>query len=222
MTRSIASWGGARLDETLVLAALCLCTTATTVSAADPVPHMPRTSLVVRVYNVSGLPTRDLREANRVATAALRPAGIDVRWTPCPAAGDAVCRAPLGANEAVLRLIPAAARMTADPASLGSTLLDRQGRQPVLATVFMDRVETVALRAHVDRSRLAGLAMAHELGHLLLNAPGHAVDGLMRAFWTDDALRSTSLADWQLQPDEVQAIRAARARAPDLDLAGGS
>src|SRR4051812_3353767 len=123
MTRSIASWGGARLDETLVLAALCLCTTATTVAAADPVAHMPRTSLMVRVYDASGLPVRDLREANRVATAALRPAGIDVRWTSCPEAGDAVCRAPLGANEVVLRVIPAATRMTADPASLGSTLL---------------------------------------------------------------------------------------------------
>ena len=222
MTRSIASWGGARLDETLVLAALCLCSTATTVAAADPVPHMPRTSLMVRVYDASGLPVRDLREANRVATAALRPAGVDVRWTSCPEAGDAVCRAPLGANEVVLRVIPAATRMTADTASLGSTLLDRRGRQAVLSTVFMDRIETVARRARVDRSRLAGLAMAHELGHLLLNTPGHADGGLMRAFWTDDALRSTSQTDWELQPNEVQAIRAARTRVPEFDLTGGS
>ncbi len=222
MTRSIASWGGARLDETLVLAALCLCSTATTALAADPVPHMPRTSLVVRVYNVSNLPARDLREANRVATAALRPSGIDVRWTTCPEAGDAVCRAPLGANEVVLRVIPAATRMTADPAALGSTLLDRRGRQAVLSTVFMDRIDTVASRAHVDQSRLAGLAMAHELGHLLLNTPGHADQGLMRAFWTDEALRSTSRVDWQLQPNEAQAIRASRARVPEFDLAGGS
>ena len=44
----------------------------------------------------------------------------------------------------------------------------------------------------------------------------------MRAFWTDDALRSTSQADWELLPNEVQTIRAARARAPEWDLAGGS
>lgn len=222
MTRSMASWRGARLDETLVLAALCLCTTATTVFAADPVPPLPRTSLVVRVYNVSGLPARDLREANRVATTVLRPAGIDVRWTTCPGAGDAVCRAPLAANEVVMRIVPAATRMTADPATLGSTLLDRRGRQAVLSTVFTDRIDAVAERAHIDRSRLAGLAMAHELGHLLLNTPGHADGGLMRAFWTDDALRSTSPADWQLQPDEVQAIRAARTGAPEIDVTGGS
>lgn len=52
--------------------------------------------------------------------------------------------------------------------------------------------------------------------------PGHAGEGLMRALWTDEAPRSTSAADWQLQPDEVQAIRTACAHVSEFDLAGGN
>ena len=221
MTRFCASWGGVRLDAALALAALCVCTTAPPVAAADP-PGAPRTRLVVRVYNATGLPSRELRETNRVAAAALAPAGVEVRWVACPAAGDAVCRAPLGPNEVVVRLIPAATRISTEPASLGSTLLDPRGRPAVLSTIFMDRVDVVAHRAQIDRSRLAGLAMAHELGHLLLNAPGHGDHGLMRAFWTDDALRSTNPEDWRLQPKEVRAVHAARAGMPEPIATGGN
>jgi len=46
-----------------------------TTVAAGPVPHMPRTSLVVRVYSVSNLPVRDRLES----TCAGARAGIERR-----------------------------------------------------------------------------------------------------------------------------------------------
>lgn len=225
MTRSITWWKGARLDGTLTLAALCALALPPAARAAEPVLNAPHTTLVVRVYDGVGLATRDVREANRVASEILAEAGVDLRWRICPAEPvqrvDS-CRQPLAANEAVLRIIPAARQMTAEPASLGFTLLDPSGRQAVLSTVFMDRILDVAGRARVDPTQLAGRAMAHEIGHLLLGTSGHATSGLMRAFWSDDTLRSHARDDWSLLPEEADAIRANRMHVPDLDVAGGS
>jgi len=64
--------------------------------------------------------------------------------------------------------------------------------------------------------------MAHELGHLLLGTSSHAQAGLMRAFWSDQTLRSWSRADWELMPSEVEAIRAGRSQPQDADVTGGN
>ncbi|MGC4081138.1 MAG: hypothetical protein QM736_03245 [Vicinamibacterales bacterium] len=224
MTRSTTWRTGARLDVALALAVLYALAVPPAAQAADRVRTAPHTTIVVRVYDGSGLATRDVREANRVASDILAEAGIDLQWRLCPDLIEGVdaCRQPLAANEAVLRIIPAAAQMTAEPAALGFTLLDPTGRQAVLSTVFIDRVLDVATRAKVDPTLLAGRAMAHEIGHLLLGTSGHASGGLMRAFWSDDTLRSRARDDWFLLPEEADAIRANRLRAPDIEVAGGS
>jgi len=228
MTRSIV--GDVRLDGALVLATLCLYgvapAAAATPASAGRVSSWPVT-LVVRVYDGVGLALRDLNEATRVATDILRAGGVDVRWKSCPrtAAGPdrSDCRSPLAANEAVLRLIPASESMTREPAALGFTLLDAGGRRAVLSTVFMDRVADVARRARVDEPQLTGRAMAHELGHLLLGTSGHAQTGLMRAFWSDDTLRSRTATDWRLLPAEMDAIREYQRPGTDtFDAIGGS
>jgi hypothetical protein len=226
MTRSTGFRGGVRLDEALVLAALCTLLSASQARAADPSPEQARTPLVVRVYNGADLPSRDVREATRVAASILVAGGVDVQWKACPRTAVSpdtnACRQPLAGNEAVLRLIPAATSMAAESAPLGFTLLDRAGRRPVLSTVLMDRVADVARRAKVDLPLLTGRAMAHELGHLLLGTSGHADAGLMRAFWSDETLRSWSRADWELLPSEIDAIRHNRSQAAYVDVTGGS
>jgi hypothetical protein len=57
-----------------------------------------------------------------------------------------------------------------------------QGLRGRIAYVFFDQVETHAGDHHIDVSRLCGLVMAHEIGHLLLPA-GHSDQGLMRGTW---------------------------------------
>jgi len=228
MTRSIL--GGVRLDAALVLATLFVYCVAPA-SAAAPAPsnqgHSPAMTLVVRVYDGSGLASRDLNEAARVATGILSAGGVDVRWKVCSRtaaeADGSGCRGTLAANEVVLRLISAADAMTREPAALGFTLLDTGGRRSILSTVFMDRVADIAHRARVDEPQLTGRAIAHELGHLLLGTSGHSPAGLMRDFWSDAALRSRTDADWRLLPAEVDAIRAGhRAAESGFDSIGGS
>jgi hypothetical protein len=216
-----------RLAVPLLLAALCSCAEPSLAAAADRSPSAGAT-LVVRLYG-SGLASRDLREAVRVATRTLAGSGIRVDWKDCrkstAASATPGCRQPLAGNESVLRLIQAATAMDRQAAALGFTLLDRQGRRAVLSTVFMDRVDAVAKRTKIEPALLTGRAMAHELGHLLLGTSGHAQTGLMRAFWSDDLLRYGSDADWLLLPAEVAAIVAGqRAASADgaSDVTGGS
>jgi len=227
MTRSIGSRGGARRRAPLLFAVLCTYAITWPAAAADRAPSVGVT-LVVRLYG-SGLASRDLQEAVRVARRTLAGSGIHVDWKDCrrstAASETPLCRQPLGSNESVLRLIPAGTAMDREAAALGFTLLDQAGRRAVLSTVFMDRVDAVAKRTKIEPALLAGRAMAHELGHLLLGTGGHAATGLMRAFWSDDLLRYGSDADWLLLPGEVNAIVAGQRAAPAgsaIDVIGGS
>jgi predicted NBD/HSP70 family sugar kinase len=79
---------------------------------------------------------------------------------------------------------------------------------PVFSTVHPDRVTAVAGAARVDRRVLLGRAMAHEIGHLLLNTPGHGKRGLMRARWSTRELRQDVEADWKFMESESAAMRA--------------
>jgi hypothetical protein len=69
-------------------------------------------------------------------------------------------------------------------ASLGFAVTEpgARGQRGRLAWVFFARVEMHAERHHIQISRLCGLVMAHEIGHLVLPA-GHTENGLMRATW---------------------------------------
>ncbi len=56
-------------------------------------------------------------------------------------------------------------------------MVDLEGQAGTLATIYEDRVESLATEAHVDSGRLLGRAIAHEIGHLLLGTASHARAG---------------------------------------------
>ena len=60
------------------------------------------------------------------------------------------------------------------------------------------------------------VAIAHELGHLLLGTNSHSVRGLMSAFWSGNQLRLASqgyLEFSDAEAERIQAALSARARA---------
>src|SRR4029434_6614158 len=79
---------------------------------------------------------------------------------------------------------------------LGFAIVDPITRTGAMATVFHDQVHAVARRTGVDLSELLGRTLAHEIGHLVLRAPGHSTTGLMRAVWTDAELTMNRRDDW--------------------------
>ena len=58
---------------------------------------------------------------------------------------------------------------------------------------------------------LLGRAIAHEIGHLLLDTNQHASTGLMRATWSRSELRRDKPADWHFLGDEADTMRTALA-----------
>jgi hypothetical protein len=85
----------------------------------------------------------------------------------------------------------------------------RGGTPPVFTTVYCDRTKSVARAAGVDERRVLGYAIAHELGHLLLDTPGHSASGLMRAWWSAAELRRNTSADWGFDATAAGTVRSA-------------
>jgi hypothetical protein len=183
---------------------------------ADP---QTTSNLTVRIYNNAGISPEDLRLATLEAEHILRKANITTSWVECwyrttesPRATEH-CHEPLGSNTLTLRLQAATSAAATKVVSMGFALVNLQDRAPFLATVYSDRVEAVARSANVDTRSLLGRAVAHEIGHLLLNTNRHADAGLMREKWTRVQLRENDPLDWGFldqEPIIMQAAVAAR------------
>jgi hypothetical protein len=180
---------------------------AVTVPAAGP-----EASIVVRTYTPRDS-ARDIVTARRTAGDILERAGIRVRWIECglPEGAAATvpgdCEQPLRRNELVVRIVPAGP-VGGRPhvGSLGFAFVDGTDGG-WLATVYADRVGTMARAAGVDPAGLLGRAIAHEIGHLLLGTNQHAPHGLMRASWSGADLRRNRGTQWLFGGKEGEVMR---------------
>ena len=120
----------------------------------------------------------------------------------------------LAADELALRLVRLPPLQgQPDHVALGYSLVDMRLGAGSLATIYVDRVAALAGAWHLDVRTLLGRAVAHEIGHLLLGTANHARVGLMRAVWSQDALRREQPGDWVFTPRDAQTMRdAVRAR----------
>lgn len=170
-------------------------------------------TIVIRSYNNFGVPAPDLAVAREHAEAIFQQAGLNIAWTDCWVGGSrqgpaARCEGPVG-GDIVLRLQKTAGTNGSKFVSMGFSLVETAGATPFLSTVFVDRVQSVARGAGIDARRVLGLAMAHEVGHVLLNNNMHAAHGLMRADWSRNELRRKDAAAWHFLETEAAHLRAA-------------
>lgn len=180
-----------------------------------------RLPLTVRLYDMSGDRT-DRSRALDAAARALAPASVEVRWHSLPTQGAAETQdeGPMP-QDLVVRLVRQEA-VTHRPGqlALGYAVVDAAGRRGTVATIFLERVEWLAGISGADVDELTGLAIAHEIGHLLIGSPKHTSHGLMRARWTTEEIHAGRPVDWQLGHRESNQLRAGLAarlgtRAPD-------
>lgn len=196
----------------MVLSAAILVTLPAHVRAETNEPR-----LVVRTYNNYKIPERILEAARQSAGAIFRGAGIQVTWVDCwfgnrEALDAARCRQPLASQEIVLRLQNAPRQPNTDHLWMGFSVVNLGSGSPFLATVFADRVASVAQATQIGFPSLLGRVIAHEIGHLLLDRSGHAENGLMRAHWSRSDLQQKRSTDWVFRDEEVAAIQAAAER----------
>ena len=160
-------------------------------------------TLTVRLYNASGIPAEELTAARHGADSILRDTGIDVRFRECGRATDP-CDTPLQSAEVVVRIIDAPAfNATLDPDAFGVTYIVKESNRGWLATVFADRIHSVATRVTVEPGTLLGRVIAHEVGHLLLGTDYHGARGVMRAAWPDGLLDRDG-DDWRFSMLEAE------------------
>ena len=86
---------------------------------------------------------------------------------------------------------------------MGAAMRTRDGS--AVAYVFYRRVRAEANRYDVSTGLVLACAIAHELGHLLLPAPAHAADGLMRATWSGDEFHRAEQGRLELSPRRCRA-----------------
>ena len=110
--------------------------------------------------------------------------GVKVAWvTEIPEPGRRARVVSLVTWEPVDRAIPESV--------LGLTYADR-GRRGYMAYVFWRRVERASLKFTASLPNLLAVAIAHELGHMLLPDGSHAKQGLMETPWNSAHFRSAS------------------------------
>jgi len=181
--------------------------------------------LHVRVYDNTQLPRGQLAAALLGAGRLLAPVGLEVDWHNCspsvrvpaettmePEHG-ASCNAPLAKGELAVRVVHVAVPPEyRGRLPLGDSLIDRDLRVGVLATIYYERVRWLAREANVAIPRVLGHAIAHELAHLIIGSARHARTGLMRPVWSREDLERDRPQDWRFTPPDAEAIRARTAR----------
>ena len=141
----------------------------------------------------------DARQSAGVTLAAI---GIEPIWRPCPVTG---CISKPKPHEIEVRIVKATA--SSERGSLGFASVDIVERRGTLATVYLDRVDALAIQAGADRGELLGHAIAHEVGHLILGSVEHSPFGLMRATWRVGELRRNSPIDWRFSGAQGEELR---------------
>ena len=74
-------------------------------------------------------------------------------------------------------------------------------------SLYFDAVTDVARRYGSPRGDVLGLALAHEIGHVLLPPPSHSSSGIMQPSWEGDDLRHVLFGDVTFTDGQVLAMR---------------
>jgi hypothetical protein len=184
----------------------------------------PELRLVIRTYDATAA-VNDLPAALATAATILEQAGVGVSWVTCDAVfvrrDENPCLAPLRANELAVRFIRLSPRLAEQNlVTLGDSLIDTGLGTGSLASIYVNRVVALASRCGISTATLMGRAVAHEIGHLLLGTSAHTPAGLMRAAWTQTALRRAG-GDWTFSDADARVVRDRVRRRNTQRLAAG-
>ena len=153
----------------------------------------------IRIDDYAHVDRTTLMEAKRTAAGIFRKASVESRWTEFSPAtsritGNAVDPDIFVLSDIQLRILPGsmAERLGLRDGVLGVAPGAETGRR--LAYVFYNRVASLTQELMWKRARgdvcesastaqILGHAMAHEIGHLLLNLESHSDSGILRANW---------------------------------------
>jgi len=214
--RTIQRW---QLTLGLVTAAII---GAVHTAAARPLDTEATFTIHVRNYAEAG--TKDLAEAELVAAAIFRQAGVATRWVEDGDTSDASTLSSVveNLNSHCNIYVAIQSQMMTDRLTVANNamgLAPGSGPDRKLVYVFYDRVKDLARRQVADKVRglvavragtgqILGEMIAHEIGHVLLNLPSHTETGIMRGYWDLKDLQLVAYGSLLFTKQQAEVIRA--------------
>jgi hypothetical protein len=167
--------------------------------------YQSKLRITVRVLNPARVPTGTAAEAERTAADIFKKAGVEIGWVDCETS-DA-CRREAGRLEFWLHLLerqPAA--LSGD--ALGYALLTHEPcNKGSYAAVSWQPVRHMADSMEIGPGPILGAAIAHELGHLLLDSHSHSHDGVMAERLRTPQLMMAARGELRFDDYQAEAIR---------------
>jgi hypothetical protein len=167
--------------------------------------------LPVRLYNDAGISQAELSAAEGVASDVLRRAGIQLLFRDCAARGPDAD--PLGyetharSTDLILHVV---VRFNANAqriphGALGYSIIPYNGELATKAYICYSCMRVLLSAFRVPE--LTGLAMAHEIGHLLFHSNEHSHRGIMKAVWQRADLEEGYWDEFRFTRDQAKRLQ---------------
>jgi hypothetical protein len=197
--------------------------TAQTSSGAE------RGEVVVRMLNRAGAESRDIQAAAGKSQRILEQAGVKTVWLDCTPdelgfMPEGACQPAPGPMHLTLRIVKRPHKTApVTKASFGLATYPESGFA-AHANVFSERAAAIARAFAAEESLMLGIAMAHEVGHLLLGEGSHSRNGIMTARWGDREVTLAQRGAMEFSPKQAKKMQASvQARVESLsDVAAAS
>jgi hypothetical protein len=187
------------------------------------VPPGPRPAFTIHVRNYAAVPSSALAEAQRVATAIFRQAGVEARWAEIDMTAGVVQTVriqdqPMALADIQVNILPDSAPIPAGVSDSVMGVAPGAGPDRTVVDVFDGRlralfwrISSAYLKGDIDRrvseGQLLGYVIAHEVGHLLLHQQGHSPSGIMRGEWAFPDFRDMASSMLLFTPQQAQVLR---------------
>jgi hypothetical protein len=193
-------------------------------------------TVIIHVYNSAEVDHKTLMEAEKVATEIFRKVGAESRWLDVALTSESkqensADQESFNLSHIRVNIYP---RLMDERLGLSNKVLGLApgtGPDRQVIYVFYDRVEALAhsqvravfegsIRRPATTGQILGHAIAHEIGHLLLNLESHSATGIMRGDWNLNDLQSVASGFLLFTPQQAEVIRAEVARRVGLRRVG--
>jgi hypothetical protein len=180
-------------------------------------------AITIHVRNYAGVAPQTLKEAEKVATEIYRKAGVETRWADIPLNAEngqlnSAGNPTFTLADIQLSIFP---DVMSDQSGLPSNVMGLApgtGPDRGIVYVFDSKVRTlywrmssVYINGDMDRyvsiGQVLGHAIAHEIGHLLLNQQVHSSHGIMRGEWGFADFRDMTCGMLLFTPHQAEFLR---------------